>query len=183
VGLQSKTVPTPLFRAGVIQVQDANANYIPYNLNPVPVTVGGVTYQPAVCPAGLCDPRGIGLNPIVNQIWSKQMPQPNNPLGGDTFNTQTFRGPLRTPVTSNIYVGRIDHDFSDKWHWYVTYRDFKLVSLTNNQYDVGGVLAGATLGQFTATAPRPQQPSVWTTGMTTSISPTTTNTFRRSFPD
>jgi hypothetical protein len=32
------------------------------------VTVNGVTYQPAMCPAGACDPRGIGLNPIVSQI-------------------------------------------------------------------------------------------------------------------
>ena len=175
--LYSKNVPSALFRAGVIQVQNAAGQYVAYNLNPSPVTVAGVTYAPATCPAGLCDPRGIGLNPIVNQIWSKQMPLPNNPLGGDTFNTQGFLGTIRTPLTSNIYVGRIDHDFSDKWHFYLTYRDFKLVSLTNNQVDIGGVLPGTTFGTPTPTAPRPQQPSVWTTGMTTSINPTTTNTF------
>src|ERR1017187_1737429 len=177
VASYSKNVPSALFRAGVIQVQNAAGQYVAYNLNPSPVTVAGVTYAPATCPAGLCDPRGIGLNPIVNQIWSKQMPLPNNPLGGDTFNTQGFLGTIRTPLTSNIYVGRIDHDFSDKWHFYLTYRDFKLVSLTNNQVDIGGVLPGTTFGTPTPTAPRPQQPSVWTTGMTTSINPTTTNTF------
>src|SRR5271157_457249 len=175
VGLASKNVPTPLFRAGVIQVQNAAGQYVAYNLNPNPVTVNGVTYAPAVCPAGSCDPRGIGINPIVSQIWNKQMPLPNKPLGGDTFNTQGYLGTIRQPQTANNYVGRIDHDFSDKQHFYLTYRDYKLVNLTNNQYDIGGVIGG-TLGQFTPTAPRPQQPSVWTAGLTSSITPTTTNT-------
>lgn len=181
-GLYSKNVPSVLLRAGVIQVPDATGNnYVPYNLNPGPVTVGGVTYPSAICPAGACDPRGIGLNPIVNQIWSKQMPLPNNPLGGDTYNTQGFLGTIRTPQTANNYVMRIDHDFSDKWHWYMTYRDYKLVNLTSNQVDIGGVLPGATFGNPTPTAPRPQQPSAWTTGMTTSITPTVTNNFVFSY--
>jgi len=174
--LFSKNSPTPLFRLGVIQVQNAAGQYVAYNLNPTPVSYGGVTYQPAVCPAGLCDPRGIGINPIVSQIWNKQMPLPNNPLGGDTYNTQQFLSPYRLPQTSNNYVARIDHDFSDKWHYYLTYRDYKLVNLTNNQVDIGGVLAGS-LGTPTAVAPRPQQPSVWSTGMSTTINASTTNTF------
>src|SRR5215813_5427503 len=78
----TRTVPTALLRAGVIQVLDSTGkNYIAYNLNPTPVTVNGVTYQPATCGATnvACDPRGIGLNPIVSQIWSKYMPLPNDP--------------------------------------------------------------------------------------------------------
>ena len=73
-------------------------------------------------------------------------------------------------------MGRIDHDFSDKWHWYGTYRDVRFVNLTNNQVDIGGVFPGDTFGVPTAVAPRPQQPSFWATGLTTSITPTTTNT-------
>ncbi len=179
--LFSKTVPSALLRAGVIQVPNAQGVYQAYNLNPQAVTVNGVTYQPAACPLGACDPRGIGLNPIVNEIWSKEMPLENNPLGGDNYNTQGFLGSVREPLTSNNYVGRIDHDFNDKWHWYLTYRDFKLVNLTGNQVDVGGVLPGGTFGVPNATAPRPQQPSVWTTGMTTTINPTTTNSFVFSY--
>ncbi len=173
--LYTKNVPTAMFRAGVIQVQNSAGQYVAYNLNPNPVTVNGTTYAPAICPAGACDPRGIGLNPIVSQIWQKQVPLPNNPLGGDTYNTQAFLGSIREPLTSNNYVARIDHDFNDKNHWYLTYRDYKLVSLTGNQVDIGGVLGGS-LGTAVATAPRPQQPSVWTTGLSTSITPTVTNT-------
>ncbi|MGA2198090.1 MAG: carboxypeptidase-like regulatory domain-containing protein, partial [Bryobacteraceae bacterium] len=82
VNLYSKNVPTALFKAGVIQVPNAAGTYIAYNLNPNAVTVNGVTYQPAMCPGGPCDPRGIGINPVVAQIWNTQMPAPNNPLGG-----------------------------------------------------------------------------------------------------
>jgi hypothetical protein len=176
-GSYDPSVPTALFRAGVIQVQNTQGVYTAYNLNPAPVTVNGVTYPTAICPAGACDPRGLGLNSIVNKIWSTQIPLPNNPLGGDLYNTQGFLSTLRQPVTSNNYVARIDHDFNDKWHFFVSYRDFKLVNLTNNQVDIGGVFPGDTLGLPKAVAPRPQQPSVWTSGLTTVINPTTTNTF------
>ena len=63
----------------------------------------------------------------------------------------------------------------------MTYRDYKLVSLTTNQTDVGGVLPGDKFGVPAATAPRPQQPSVWTAGLTTVINPTITNTFVFSY--
>ena len=179
--LYSASVPSAMLRAGVIQIPNAAGVYTPYNLNPVPVTVNGTTYQPAVCPAGACDPRGLGLNSIVNSIWNKMMPLPNNPLGGDQYNTQGFLGTIRTPQTSNNYVARIDHDFSDKWHWYMSYRDYKLVNLTSNQVDIGGGLPGDKLGVPTAVAPRPQQPSIWTSGMTTTINASTTNSFVFSY--
>jgi len=63
----------------------------------------------------------------------------------------------------------------------VTYRDYKLVNLTSNQVDIGGVLPGDKLGTPTALAPRPQQPSVWTAGLVSTLSPTTTNTFVFSY--
>jgi hypothetical protein len=163
-------------RAGVIQVPNSAGVYVPYNLNPGAVTVAGTVYMPAVCPAGSCDPRNLGLNPIVSRIWNTQLPLPNNLLGGDSYNTQGFLGVIRTPQTSDSYVGRIDHDFNSKWHWYGTYRDVRFVNLTNNQVDIGGALPGDKFGVPTAVAPRPQQPSFWATGLTTSITPNTTNT-------
>ena len=86
-----KDVPSALLRAGVIQVPNSAGVYQAYNLNSSPVTANGVTYQPATCGGGaLCDPRGLGLNPTVNQIWSKQMPLPNDPSFGDQYNTQGY---------------------------------------------------------------------------------------------
>ncbi len=176
VGTYSKNVPSALLRAGIIQEPDASGVYHAYNLNPNPVTVNGVTYPTAICPSGPCDPRGIGISPVISQIWNKEMPLPNNPLGGDGYNTQGFLSTIRAPLTSNSYVGRIDHDLNDRWRWYGTYRDQKLTNLTTNQVDIGGIVGGS-LGVPTAVAPRPQQPSFWATGLTTTISPTMTNNF------
>ena len=177
----STSVPTAALREGIIQVANSAGVYIPYNLSNQTINFNGTALAPAQCSAGPCDPRGLGLNPIVNAIWSKQVPLPNNPLGGDGYNTQGFLATIRTPLTTNNYVGRIDHDFGDKEHFYVTYRDYKLVSLTSNQVDIGGVLPGDQFGVPTAKAPRPQQPSVWTVGLTSTLTPTTTNTFVASY--
>ena len=84
-----RQVPSALLRAGVIQLPNSAGVYQAYNLNNRPVTVGGTTYQPAVCPAGACDPRGLGLNPIVSKIWS-YMPGANDPQAGDLYNTQGY---------------------------------------------------------------------------------------------
>jgi len=182
VGNYSTSVPSALMRAGVIQVPNSAGVYTAYNLGPNPVTVNGTTYAPAQCPAGNCDPRGIGISPVISQIWNKYIPLPDSPLSaGDLFNTQGYLASIRAPITTNNYVGRIDHDFGDKEHFYVTYRDYKLVSLTTNQTDLGGFFAGDTLGNPAPKAPRPQQPSVWTAGLTTIINPTTTNTFVGSY--
>ena len=74
-----KAVPSLLLRNGIVQIPNAAGVYQAYNLNNVPVTVNGVTYQPATCSGSFCDPRGLGFNPIIKQIWNSMMPLPNDP--------------------------------------------------------------------------------------------------------
>jgi hypothetical protein len=177
-----RTVPSDLMRAGVIQIPDSTGKYIPYNLNPNAVTVNGVTYQPAVCPAGSCDPRAIGLNPIVDQIWQKFMPRANEFKNqGDLYNTQGYLSTIRAPLTQNLYIARIDHDFGANWRFFTTYRAMRLINLTTNQTDIGGFFTGDVLGTPAAVAPRPQNPSAWNVGVTTNIRPTITNDFRFTY--
>ena len=179
-----RPVPTDTMRAGVIFVPNAAGTYLPYNLNPTAVTVNGTTYQPATCPSGLCDPRGIGINPIVQKIWS-YMPEPNDPYyasnGADGYNVQGFYSSMRQPLTENSYVSRIDHDFGEKWRLFATYRYMRLISLTSNQADIGGLLPGATKGTPAAEAPRPQNPGYLVLGLTTNVTPTATNEFRFNY--
>ncbi|HWC96879.1 MAG TPA: carboxypeptidase-like regulatory domain-containing protein [Candidatus Sulfopaludibacter sp.] len=177
----SKAVPTATLRAGVIFVNQGAAGYVPYNLNNSAVTVNGTTYQPAVCPAGSCDPRGLGFNPVVSQLWSKYMPLPNTNTGGDHYNTLNYQGIVSLPVTSNQYTGRIDHDFTDKWHFMTSYRSYKYIPLTTSQVDYGGAIGNDKLGTPTALAQRPQDPSYWVAGLTTTINSTMTNDFRFSY--
>jgi hypothetical protein len=179
--------PTAAFRAGVIQIANSAGTYVPYNLNSFPVTVpigtglnpAMQTIAPAVCPGGGCDPRGLGLNPVVNQIWSKFMPLPNDPIyaTGDNYNVEGYLSTIRAPLTSNNYVGRVDHDFNDKWRWYTSYRDQRFINLTTNQVDIGGAIGNDKFGVPVALAPRPQDPDYLVSGLTTIISPTVTNTF------
>jgi hypothetical protein len=180
-------VPTELMRAGVIQVL-VSGNYAPYNLNPNPVTVNGVTYQPAKCGSAgnPCDPRGIGLNPIVKQIWSTSMlPLPNDPAYGgglaDGRNIQGYLSEIQLPETSNFFVGRIDHDFGPKWHFMSAYRYYKYNAYGSSQVDIGGVLPGCKLGQACSVYTTPSQPWSLVFGLTTTITNRLTNDVRLSY--
>ena len=177
-----KTVPTALLRAGVIQVPNSAGVYQAYNLNPYPVTVNGATYQPAVCGTGqLCDPRGLGLNPIVNQIWSKFMPLPNDPQSGDTYNTQGYISNVKLPVTSDFGVIRLDHDFGERNHFMISDRYYTYNQFTSNQIDIGGALPGDTFGQAAASAPRPQKAEYLVAALTTTLTPSLTNDFHFNY--
>ena len=87
------------------------------------------------------------------------MPEPNVPSGGDKYNTQGYQGVIATPTTSNNYVGRIDHDFSDKWRFMTSYRDYRLVSLTTSQVDIGGAIGSDKLGTPAALAVQAELPA------------------------
>jgi hypothetical protein len=194
-----RAYPTEAFKKGVIQVPDAAGVWQPYNMNPFPVTVtvGNplVASSPvrtvtlpaatATCPATYtgagCDPRGIGINPTVTQLWNL-LPTPNDPTinAGDQFNTQGYLGTVKIPLTSNNYVGRIDHDFSSNHRFFTSFRAFKLLNVTTNQVDIGGILGG-TKGQYEATAPRPQLSELLVFGLTSNLRSNITNDFRASY--
>jgi hypothetical protein len=180
-----KPVPSALLRLGVVQIPDAAGTWIPYNLNPSAVTYQGTTYQPAMCANGPCDPRGIGLNPVIQQLWNKYEPLPNDPIysgtGADLYNTQGYLSTVRAPLNTNVFIGRIDHDFSDKIRFMSSYRYMRLSNLTTNQTDIGGFFTGDTLGQPVALAPRPQLPSFFVTGLTWNVRPNIINDFKYSF--
>ena len=176
----NKSVPTDTLRAGVILINEGGT-YVPFNINPKAVTVNGVTYQPATCGGGACDPRGIGLNSLVSQLWNKYMPEPNNNNLGDSKTVAGFQGQVPLPEKTKFLVGRVDHDFGDKWRLMGSYRYFSLSQLTTNQIDIGGALPGDTLGVMAARAPRPQKPAFLVAGLTTNINPTLTNDFRWNY--
>jgi hypothetical protein len=140
------------------------------------------------------DPRGIGINPVVQQLWAKYMPLPNDPgctgsfisgalLGSrcDGVNTQGFKGNMALPQKDDFGVARLDHDFGSKWHFNSSYRIYRLTRATADQYDIGGFFPGDTLGTPTSNSNRPQQPWYLVAGLTTNISSNTTNDFHYSY--
>src|SRR2546428_6938875 len=186
-----RPMPSEAFRKGVIQVPDASGNWIPYNLNPGPVTVtvgnplftGANALRTVTLPASGLDPRSLGVTSTIQKVWDF-MPLPNDPTNtistADQFNTQGFLGQLRRPLISDVYVGRIDHDFGPKQHFFSSFRAQHLVNTTSNQLDIGGLLGG-TKGQYNATAPRPQTPELLVIGLTSSLSATVPNDLRLSY--
>jgi hypothetical protein len=177
----NRAVPTDSMRAGLLYF---GGTY--YNLNPTPVTYQGVTY-----PGSTLDPRALGINPIVQSLW-KLMPESNvsgcNGLSrcdvtqGGLGNVAAFTGNMSIPQSDNFGVARLDHDFSDKWHFMASYRYYKLTRITDSQYDIGGTaISGGALGTPTSLSSRPQQPWFLVGALTTNITTNTTNDFHFSY--
>lgn len=196
---ENKPMPTPLLRSGMMfvggQVINLNsvATAVPTGMPASLYSTMGVTpgqmIAPTTCPAGACDPRGLGLNPLICTasgnggcsagLWSL-MPLPNHYSSGDTGNTAGYTGTLALPQDSNFGVIRVDHDFGAKWHFFSTYHYYHLSKATTNQVDVGGVFPGDTFGNYTSTSNRPQVPWYYSAGLSTDISTALTNNFTYS---
>ena len=134
------------------------------------------------------DPRGIGINPDVSALWNKYEPAGNDPSCSqvdaeetdgpdycDGVNTLGYKANMSVPQSSKDAAIRIDHDFSPKWHWFVSYRYYHLLLTTADQYDIGGFFSGDKPGVPAALSSRPQVPSYYVTGLTTNITSNTTN--------
>ncbi len=199
--------PLPSLRAGIIHIVNGGVPFT-VNVNPFPVTDPGCGAAPkcklasdgfssvgtpvptTVCPAGPCDPRGLGTtidgtptgapNPVI-ALWNASVPLPNDCSQGDGLNYCGYKGSISTPQSSNFGVLRIDHDFAQNWHFNGTYHYYKLNNVVDNQIDVGGFFPGDTLGQYAAIRQKPQEPWIYTAGLTTNVSSNVTNDFHFSF--
>jgi hypothetical protein len=85
------------------------------------------------------------------------------------------------PWNDNFGVARLDHDFGPKWHFYSTYRYYKMERATGNQIDIGGFFPGDKLGVPASISNRPQVPWYLTAGVTTNITNALTNDFHYSY--
>jgi hypothetical protein len=164
-----RVVPSADMRNGILH--DPNNPATTYNLNTL-------------------DPRGIGINSYVQQMWTQHMPLPTpgagcGPYTGDGIcdgvNTLDFRANLAIPQNDNFGVVRIDHDFGAKWHLMSSYRYYHLQRATDDQVDIGGFFSGDALGTPKAFTNRPQVPWYLVVGLTTNISSNVTNDFRYSY--
>ena len=105
----------------------------------------------------------------------------DHPKVGTNSNIQGFSANLAQPTTSKFAVGRLDHDFSAKWHFMSSYRWFKLKAAADAQVDIGGFFPGDTLGTPASQSSLPQQAFLWTAGLTTNVTTNTTNDLHYSF--
>jgi hypothetical protein len=154
---------------------------------PSPALIAGNITDPvtgAVTSLASVDPRGIGINPLVQQIWKTYEPQSNATCSQnecDGANILGFSANVALPTTSNFAVGRVDHDFGAKWHFMSSYRWNKLIANNDNQVDIGGFFPGDTKGVPTSISKGPLQSHMLVLAMTTNVTPNTTNDFHYSY--
>lgn len=147
------------------------------------LTFGGKPYNVAAY-----DPRGIGINPVVQTMWNTYEPIGNDPSCSliasasrcDGVNEIGYIANMKVPFTSNFGVARIDHNFGQNWQFNATYHYYRLDRTTPSQVDIGGFFPGDVKGVPKALSSRPQEPWYYTASLTTTISSNTTNTFHYS---
>jgi hypothetical protein len=169
----SRIVPTDTLRQGILRFRDSSGNIVAYNLA-----------SSQFCGAqgnSACDPRALGINPLVSQIWNKYEPAGNDSSQGDGLNTTGFTAALPLPTTSDFGVVRLDHSFGSKWQAFGSYRIYKEVSAVNRQVDIGGLMPGDVKGQPASVANLPWQPRYVVVGLTGTLTPTLTNELNLSY--
>jgi hypothetical protein len=165
----SRIVPTDSLRAGTLRFRDTSGIVRDYPLA-TSTSCGPGNISP-------CDPRGLGLNPVVSALWS-HLPKGNDSTVGDGLNTIGFRSTVSTPSSSNYGIARLDHNFADNWHFMGSVRYSEATSLVNSQVDIGGLLKGDTAGKPVAIHGETSQPHYFVAGLTGQIKPTLTNDLR-----
>lgn len=102
-----RIVPTDSFRQGILRFRDAAGNVVNYDLRAS--TLCGPSNSNS------CDPRGIGISPLVRSYLNNVYPAGNDPTIGDGLNTIGFRSPADISTTVDTAVARLDHNFSSTW--------------------------------------------------------------------
>jgi hypothetical protein len=121
-------VPTPALQSGILQFKDATGAVIQYSLQPGSISTA--------CGSGtLCDPRDIGISPVVKSQLALY-PVGNNPGLGDGLNTTGFTFNSPTPLQENIGVIRLDYKINPKWSAFVTLHDALTSRVSTEQFSI-----------------------------------------------
>ncbi len=157
-------VPTATARAGELIFPDANGTPTTYNFNPANGALSTACGTAGTTP---CDPRGIGVDPLIQKYWDL-MPLPNTPGTGDLYNSVGFTYPFPTPDNENYGLLRLDYKINDRWTLFATYRQQKLLYYSLGQYDL-------ISGQLGTLSSEPVLPRYATFGLTGAIGSSFTN--------
>jgi hypothetical protein len=163
-------VPTSSLDQGILRFPDATGNVISYNL--ATSTLCGPTNNLP------CDPRGIGISPVITQQYGL-LPPGNDSSLGDGLNTTGISGPATAGQSQDNIVGRIDYTINDKWHvngiWSWGQNVFY------NPFNNPGLDWRGGASHIVTTATTDNHPRLYGFGLTGQLSPTTVNEFNMGF--
>ena len=154
----TRLVPTAGLKSGIMSFRDASGNLVNYNIRD-------------------WDPRGIGLNPVVRDLFDP-LPLGNNPSLGDGLNVIGFAGTPDTTYNSDFAVMRLDHNLTDKWRLDASYRYASISEFGAAQVDIGGILPGHTPGIAYGAEDLPREPRFVAAGLSGQLSNRWSNELR-----
>jgi hypothetical protein len=128
----TRVVPTDTLKEGILEFQDAAGNIDTYNLNPA-----NGPLSTACGPSGgsACDPRGIGVSPVMMSQLALY-PAGTNLSLGDGLNTTGFVASLPTPIITDVGKLKLDYKLTDKWSAFVTWQYSKTTRTGTDQVDI-----------------------------------------------
>jgi len=166
----TRLVPTDTLRQGILRFRDAAGNIVSYDLKTSRLCGDGT--QP-------CDPRGLGLSPVVRALWNL-LPAGNDFTLGDGLNTIGFRAPADNSLTEDFAVVRLDHSFTQNWRFMASFRYARTKEPDVSQVDIAGLISKQP-GKAVPVAASPLEPRYVVAGLTGTITPNLTNDFRFSW--
>lgn len=134
-----RIVPTSTLAQGILQFVDGTGTLRQYNLQTA-ANCGPTGTAP-------CDPRSLGISPTIKALWALE-PAGNstNVANIDKNNTTGFVGTPTTPQKNDFIFFRLDHNFTQKMHFFGNYAYARSVQTTSNQEDIIGGKAIAESG-------------------------------------
>jgi hypothetical protein len=163
-----RIVPTDTLRQGIARFRDNAGRIVSYNLATSSLCGPANNRQ--------CDPRRLGLSPSVAALWSL-LPAGNDASSGDGLNTIGWRSTASAPLENDYAVARFDHQLSLNWWLNASATYFRRLSTvggangTRQQLDIRG-------GNAVFTGQSPQRGQNFTIGLTGTITPTFTSSFK-----
>jgi hypothetical protein len=142
-----RIVASNTLREGILRFPDGASNIVSYNL--ASSTLCGPTNSTP------CDPRGIGMSPLIAQYWT-HYPLGNDPSAGDGLNTIGFKVPVPTPSRSDKALVRLDQNFNDKWRGFSSF-----VYQRHREHDTGQLEFDPTItggNRMISLSGEPQEP-------------------------
>jgi hypothetical protein len=141
-------VPTTSLRDGILSFADATGKVEQYNLANSNECGSDANGNPLFLP---CDPRGIGISPTIQALYnlnpggnSATVPASTGTVDGN--NTTGFITTVGTPVKDDFVTFRLDHNFTQKMHFFGRYLYSRNLQVTNNQIDTLSGKSIATSG-------------------------------------
>ncbi len=150
----TRIVPTDTLKQGILQFMDCSSGQFDSKGNCTGVgTLRSYNLAASMLcgPGGnlACDPRGIGISPTVKALYALEPAGTDTTVAGvDKNNTTGFRGTPTTPQKNDFITFRLDHNFTQKMHFFGKYIYSRNLQTTSNQENILGGKAVAETGSF-----------------------------------